>query len=71
MTLYNHVLSPNSTIPDCYTGHGPKTARSLHPGGVNVLFADGSVYFVSNTIDLGLWRSLGTMDGNDIVQFDF
>jgi prepilin-type processing-associated H-X9-DG protein len=32
------------------------TARSEHPGGVNVLMMDGSVYFVSNDVDPGLWH---------------
>lgn len=67
-TLYNHVLTPNSHIPDCGDGgHGPKTARSLHPGGVNVLFADGSVHFISNNIDSAIWRALGSMDGGETV----
>jgi prepilin-type processing-associated H-X9-DG protein len=33
-------------------------SRSQHPGGVNVCFADGSVRFISNTIDQGIWFSL-------------
>lgn len=67
-TLYNHVLTPNSSIPDCGDGgHGPKTARSLHPGGVNVLFADGSVHFVSTAIDLDIWRALGSINGGETV----
>jgi prepilin-type N-terminal cleavage/methylation domain-containing protein/prepilin-type processing-associated H-X9-DG protein len=42
-------------------------ARSRHTGGVNVALADGSVRFVSDTVDLATWRALGTARGNDIV----
>ncbi len=41
------------------------TARSFHPGGVNVLLMDGSVRFVSNQISLPIWRALGTRDGGE------
>jgi prepilin-type N-terminal cleavage/methylation domain-containing protein/prepilin-type processing-associated H-X9-DG protein len=41
--------------------------RSLHEGGVQALFADGSVHFISNYVDLTPWRSLGWIgDGGDI-----
>jgi prepilin-type N-terminal cleavage/methylation domain-containing protein/prepilin-type processing-associated H-X9-DG protein len=30
-------------------------ARSAHPGGVNAAFADGSVHFISNSIDQFTW----------------
>ncbi|MGQ9504853.1 MAG: DUF1559 family PulG-like putative transporter [Thermogutta sp.] len=43
-------------------------ARSRHPGGVNVGMADGSVRFVSNTIDLLIWRYLGTRAGSEPAQ---
>lgn len=36
------------------------TARSEHPGGVNVTMCDGSTRFVDNNIDLGVWHSLGS-----------
>ena len=32
------------------------TARSKHEGGVNVSFLDGSVRFISNQVDPGLWH---------------
>lgn len=32
------------------------TARSEHPGGVHVLFLDGSARFVRNEVDRGLWH---------------
>ena len=36
------------------------TARSNHPGGVNLLLCDGRVTFVSETIDLAIWQALCT-----------
>ena len=43
------------------------TSRSFHPGGVNTLFADGSVRFIKETIAGTNWRALGTIRGNEIV----
>lgn len=44
------------------------TARSYHPGGVHILLGDGSVTFVSDTIDGVIWRGLGTIAGNEVVS---
>ena len=41
------------------------TARSYHPGGINVAMMDGGVHWVANDIDLAAWRALSTRDGND------
>jgi prepilin-type N-terminal cleavage/methylation domain-containing protein/prepilin-type processing-associated H-X9-DG protein len=46
------------------------TARSFHPGGVDVLLADGSVRFVKNTINGSTWRALGTIDGGEVISAD-
>jgi prepilin-type processing-associated H-X9-DG protein len=46
------------------------TARSYHPGGVNVLLADGSVRFVKSSISGFTWRALGTVAGNEVVSAD-
>lgn len=43
------------------------TARSHHEQGVNVVRMDGSVEFVSNSIELRLWRALGTADGGEVT----
>lgn len=45
-----------------------KAARSRHPGGVNVLFGDGSVRFVQDSIALATWRAMGTMNGADFIN---
>lgn len=43
------------------------TARSYHPGGVNVTRMDGSTDFISNSVDVEVWRSLGTIGGGEII----
>jgi prepilin-type processing-associated H-X9-DG protein/prepilin-type N-terminal cleavage/methylation domain-containing protein len=71
-TLYNHYLPPNADRPDCITYHNPgwRTARSLHPGGVNVLFCDGHVAFLKNSIQPRTWRALSTRNGGEVVSAD-
>jgi prepilin-type N-terminal cleavage/methylation domain-containing protein/prepilin-type processing-associated H-X9-DG protein len=44
--------------------------RSLHPGGANFAFADGSVKFVKDSINLSSYRSLGTRAGSEVVSAD-
>jgi prepilin-type N-terminal cleavage/methylation domain-containing protein/prepilin-type processing-associated H-X9-DG protein len=69
-TLYNHYLTPNSSAPDCITYHDPgwKAARSLHPGGANVGFADGHVAFIKNTVAPATWRAIATRNGGEVVS---
>ena len=43
------------------------SARSRHPGGVNLLLADGSVRFISNSVDLTIWQALCTPRGGEVV----
>ncbi|MCR4413381.1 MAG: DUF1559 domain-containing protein [Thermoguttaceae bacterium] len=43
------------------------TARSYHPGIVNVVFMDGSARPLSETIDLATWRALGTRAGGEVA----
>ena len=51
-------------------GSNTAAARSHHPGGVNVLLADGSVRFVGETIDLASWRAMGTIAGGEVEPDD-
>ena len=39
-----------------------KSAQSYHEGGVQVLMMDGTVHFVSENVDHGLWIDSGGMD---------
>jgi prepilin-type N-terminal cleavage/methylation domain-containing protein/prepilin-type processing-associated H-X9-DG protein len=62
---FNTVLPPNA--PSCGTGLNRDSQQvvlppnSYHPGGVSSAFADGSVRFISDTVDTG---NLGTAVNN-------
>jgi prepilin-type N-terminal cleavage/methylation domain-containing protein/prepilin-type processing-associated H-X9-DG protein len=43
---------------------------SRHSGGVNFLFADGSVHYVKNSISLPTYRAICTRNGGEIVSSD-
>ena len=45
-------------------------ASSYHPGGVNALFADGSVHYVKNSVSPVTWRALGSIAGGEVVSSD-
>ena len=42
-------------------------ARSRHPGGVQVGLCDGSVQFVSETVNIYTWQALGSISGKETV----
>ncbi len=43
---------------------------SRHPGGVNFLFADGSVHFIKNQISPKVYQALATRAGGEVVSAD-
>lgn len=74
-TRYNHVLQPNTF--SITRGNSPNnnggavTASSRHSEGVNLALADGSVRFVQDGIDLAIWRSLGSRNGEEVPPSDY
>jgi prepilin-type processing-associated H-X9-DG protein len=46
------------------------SASSYHPGGVNALFADGSVHWIKNSVNPITWRGLGTIAGGEVISSD-
>jgi prepilin-type N-terminal cleavage/methylation domain-containing protein/prepilin-type processing-associated H-X9-DG protein len=79
-TLYNHARPPNSDQLDClaavmnsvdkarmYASYGWRTARSRHPGGVNVTLADGAVRFVADAVDPAVWQAAATRAGGEAL----
>lgn len=43
-------------------------ARSYHEGGVNTVFADAAVRYVSDSIARDVWQQLGTINGGETVD---
>jgi len=75
--IYSHTQPPNRRA--CVysnvgvDGRGTSTmvgASSLHPGGVNALFGDGSVKFVKSTVNYIPWYAVATPNGGETVSAD-
>jgi prepilin-type N-terminal cleavage/methylation domain-containing protein/prepilin-type processing-associated H-X9-DG protein len=68
-TLYNHFFPPNAEEWDCgnaYHNMALTSARSMHPGGVQIMFCDGHVAFIENGVDLAVWRAFATRAGDEV-----
>jgi len=48
---------------------GRRPFSSLHPGGAQGAYADGSVKFITQTVDLNVWRATGTISGGEPNAF--
>lgn len=68
-TLYNHAQSPNrnSCTNNGVVVTGIYTATSLHDHGVLVCLGDGAVRFVRDSVDINVWRGLGTRSGGELL----
>jgi prepilin-type processing-associated H-X9-DG protein len=76
---YNHFMPPNSA--GCVSTTDPNSGgygtlpdamppSSNHPGGVNVVFADGSVRFIKDSVNIQAWWALGTRNGGEVIGSD-
>lgn len=82
LSLATIIITPNSNqYPiagcrwDCSAGCGIDFGHifvpsSNHPGGVNALFADGSVHFIKNSINQMTWMALGSTNDNEVLPSD-
>jgi prepilin-type processing-associated H-X9-DG protein len=69
--IFLHVTPPNSRSCGFFLAlRAVMPPSSHHPGGVNVLFGDGSVKFVKDSVNLQAWRALGTRAGGEVVSAD-
>jgi prepilin-type N-terminal cleavage/methylation domain-containing protein/prepilin-type processing-associated H-X9-DG protein len=76
---FNTVQLPNDSVGGCNSGGGNEGwpngawavgAASAHPGGCNVLLADGSARFIKSTINPQAWWALGTRAGGEVLSSD-
>ncbi len=76
-SIYSHTQTPNRT--SCaYSDIGQDgrgtitavTASSKHPGGVNVLFMDGSVRFIKSSVSYQAWYAIATPSYGEVVSAD-
>jgi prepilin-type N-terminal cleavage/methylation domain-containing protein/prepilin-type processing-associated H-X9-DG protein len=75
--IYSHTQTPNRTSCVYHDinqdGRGTITmiaASSNHPGGVNVLFMDGSAHFIKSSVYFVTWYALATPNNGDTVSAD-
>ncbi len=74
-TTYNHASTPNTTTcaSTGFPGNMSNMAMvvppsSAHTGGVNVVFGDGSVRFIQDSVSLANWRAMGTIRGGEVIS---
>jgi prepilin-type N-terminal cleavage/methylation domain-containing protein/prepilin-type processing-associated H-X9-DG protein len=81
MSMFHTIVTPNSkqyqwnSCRSSCGGCGPDdssytNAQSNHPGGVNALFADGSVRFIKDSISAKTWMALGTRANGEVITAD-
>jgi prepilin-type N-terminal cleavage/methylation domain-containing protein/prepilin-type processing-associated H-X9-DG protein len=75
-TLFNTIVPPNGQN-DAWAYCGAlasgavsniSNSDSYHPGGVNVLMADGHVQFIKDSVNQTTWWSLGTIAGGEVID---
>ncbi|WP_298865251.1 DUF1559 domain-containing protein [uncultured Gimesia sp.] len=62
--------TPNGCNGTSTNGSNSGIARSYHTGGVHALMVDGSVHFVSDSIDGPTWQYLHSFNDNQVVSIN-
>ncbi len=68
--VYLHVDVPNRRSCGFYPTKATMPASSRHIGGAHMLLCDGSVKFVTESVNLKLWRAVGTRASSDTLEGD-
>jgi prepilin-type N-terminal cleavage/methylation domain-containing protein len=61
---------PAKNLPCIQASEVQLGARSRHPGGVNAANCDGSIRFVTNDIDIAVWRAAATAEFGESLSLD-
>jgi hypothetical protein len=71
-TRYNHLLPPGSkSCANGLTWDGvAMTVNSRHAKVVGLLLGDGSVRFVTNSVNSRVWSAIGTIAGGEVISND-
>jgi prepilin-type N-terminal cleavage/methylation domain-containing protein/prepilin-type processing-associated H-X9-DG protein len=76
-TLGSVLMPPNAPYPSCTSapsgsilGTGYYSMDSNHPGGANILLADGSVRFLRDSTAKQIVWALGSRDGGEVISAD-
>ena len=64
----NQPLQKRPCAASDSTNPSRMSSRSQHPAGVQVVMCDGSVRFVTSTIDLAIWRAMSTTQGGETFE---
>lgn len=69
-TNYDHSLGINkhSCTNGGFIQQGAWSASSEHKSGANCVFADGHVSFLKDTMNIALWRAIGTRNGGETID---
>jgi prepilin-type N-terminal cleavage/methylation domain-containing protein/prepilin-type processing-associated H-X9-DG protein len=72
---YSHIMTPNKkacyyTDGNQHQDHTVVGLSSNHPGGVNVLFLDGSVRFIKDSVSQVTWWAIATKAGGEVISSD-
>jgi prepilin-type processing-associated H-X9-DG protein len=59
--------APCAPTDETWRGYHKLSARSAHPGGINVMFLDASVRFVGDGVDPDIWKAVSTFSGGEPV----
>jgi prepilin-type processing-associated H-X9-DG protein len=66
-----HVTTPNTRSCGFFAvNRAVMPASSKHPGGTNMLFGDGSVKFIKDSINPQTYSALGTRNGGEVISSD-